>query len=99
MPLQCSESGKTRTDGAFADLREPVNWFEPYTAEAKLNPHVQATTHGNFRSIRGSSFGYYGKPLRVTDREFNNPVYGGYIYIGFRVALPEVGMRKLMAVE
>jgi methylthioribose-1-phosphate isomerase len=33
----------------------------------------------------------------VTDREYNHPVYGGYIYIGFRVALPGAGMRALAA--
>lgn len=41
-----------------------------------------------FRSIRGGSFGYYGSSHRVCDREFNNPGYAGYIYIGFRVAKP-----------
>ena len=39
-----------------------------------------------FRSIRGGSFGYYGRSHRCCDREFNGPGYPGYIYIGFRVA-------------
>ena len=43
----------------------------------------------DFRAIRGGSFGYYGMSQRVCDREFNNPRYQGYIYIGFRVAKPE----------
>ncbi len=41
-----------------------------------------------YRSIRGGSWGYYGKSQRVRDREFNNPGYPGYIYLGFRVVLP-----------
>ncbi len=69
------------------------DWLQPYTAEAKTNPHVQ--TESPYRAIRGSSFGYYGAPVRVSDREYNNPNYGGYVYIGFRVVLPEKGMRKL----
>ncbi len=67
--------------------------FHLYTAEPKTDPLQWEKS--NYRSIRGSSFGYYGKPLRVTDREFNNPAYGGYIYIGFRVALPEAGWKKI----
>ncbi|MGI6494896.1 MAG: endo-1,3-alpha-glucanase family glycosylhydrolase [Kiritimatiellia bacterium] len=41
-----------------------------------------------FVSIRGGSFGYYGHTHTATQREFNSPVYGGYIYIGFRVVRP-----------
>jgi formylglycine-generating enzyme required for sulfatase activity len=47
------------------------------------------------RVIRGGSWGYYNHSQRNTDREFNNPGYGGYIYIGFRVALSAKGLRKL----
>ncbi len=72
------------------------DWLQPYTAEPKTNPHVWDPP-SPYRSIRGSSFGYYGRPLRVTDREFNHPVYGGYIYIGLRIALPEAGMRLLQS--
>ena len=43
----------------------------------------------NFKSIRGGSFGYYGMSQRCCDREFNNPGYRGYIYIGFRVVKPQ----------
>jgi len=71
------------------------DWFQPYTGESKTDPHVWDAP-SRYRSIRGSSFGYYGKPLHVSDREFQNPNYGGYIYIGFRVVLPENGMRKLL---
>lgn len=48
-----------------------------------------------YRSIRGGSWGYYGMTQRTKDREFNNPGYPGYIYIGFRLALPEAGIKKL----
>lgn len=47
-----------------------------------------------YRSIRGSSFGYYNSDAENTAREFNHPGYPGYIYIGFRVALPEAGLKK-----
>ena len=42
----------------------------------------------NYRSIRGGGFGYYGISHRCCDREYNNPGYPGYVYIGFRVARP-----------
>ena len=34
---------------------------------------------------------------RAADREYNNPNYPGYIYLGFRVAVSEAGYRKLQA--
>jgi len=36
-----------------------------------------------------------GYSQRAKDREFNSPVYPGYIYLGFRISLPEAGWRKL----
>jgi formylglycine-generating enzyme required for sulfatase activity len=51
------------------------------------------------QSIRGGSWGYYNHSQRVTDREYNNAGYGGYIYIGFRVALGEKGFEKLASAE
>jgi len=47
------------------------------------------------RSIRGSSFGYYNSQLVNTAREFNNPGYPGYVYIGLRLALPMTGYQKI----
>ncbi len=47
------------------------------------------------RSIRGSSFGYYNSQLVNTAREFNNPGYPGYVYIGLRLALPMAGYQKI----
>jgi len=47
------------------------------------------------RTIRGGSWGYYNHSQRNRDREFNSGGYGGYIYLGFRVALPKAGIEKL----
>jgi len=62
------------------------DWFQPYSSDAQTDPCNQ--TPGNYRSIRGGSWDYYGYSQRCTDREFNNPNYPGYIYLGFRVVLP-----------
>lgn len=70
-----------------------ADWFNPYTADAQTDPLGQ--TPGNYRSIRGGSWGYYNFGQRVADREYNNPNYPGYIYLGFRVSLPEAGWKKL----
>jgi glucan endo-1,3-alpha-glucosidase len=71
------------------------DWLQPYAAEQQTDPHVWDRP-SPYRAIRGSSWGYFGRPLRVTDREFNHPGYPGYIYIGFRVVLPEAGRKKLI---
>jgi formylglycine-generating enzyme required for sulfatase activity len=69
------------------------DWLEPYTDKSVREP--VGRTPGNYRSIRGSSRGYYGHPAEVVDREYNNPNYPGYVYIGLRVVLPEPGWRKV----
>ena len=69
------------------------DWFQPYESEASTDPLVQEES--NYRTIRGSSWGYYGCPVEVHDREYNNPKYPGYVYIGLRVVLPEPGWKKL----
>ncbi len=69
------------------------DWLHPYPAEAQTAPCNQ--TPGNYRAIRGGSWGYYNLSQRCADREFNNPGYGGYIYIGLRVAISEAGLSKL----
>jgi glucan endo-1,3-alpha-glucosidase len=53
------------------------------------------TGEAHHRAIRGGSWGYYNGSQRCRDREFNNAGYGGYIYIGFRVAIPAAGAAKL----
>jgi glucan endo-1,3-alpha-glucosidase len=92
-------AGRSR-DGVMDLAGNVCEWtndlFHRYAKQPQANPHVWQPP-GPHRSIRGSSFGYYGTPVRVTDREFNSPVYGGYIYIGFRVALPDAGVRRLLA--
>jgi formylglycine-generating enzyme required for sulfatase activity len=69
------------------------DWFNPYAAAEQRDPVNGSPS--NFRAIRGGSWGYYGGTQRAKAREFNNPNYPGYIYIGFRVALPEAGYKKL----
>jgi len=69
------------------------DYYNHYPAEAQTDPHC--TIKGTHAVIRGGSWGYYGYSQRCADREFNNPGYGGYIYVGFRVALPEAGWKKI----
>ena len=69
------------------------DWLEPYSAGPAKDPIGR--TPGNYRSIRGSSWGYYGYPVEAVDREYNNPNYPGYIYIGLRIVLPEAGWKKV----
>jgi hypothetical protein len=65
----------------------------PYPADAQANPCNQ--TLGNYRSIRGGSWSWYGWSQRATDREFNSPGYPGHAYHGFRVVLSEAGRNRL----
>lgn len=62
------------------------DWYQPYTAAAKTDPIETRESHS--RVLRGGSWGYYGHSQRTRDREFNSPGYPGYVFIGFRVALP-----------
>ncbi|MFP4029290.1 MAG: endo-1,3-alpha-glucanase family glycosylhydrolase [Candidatus Brocadiia bacterium] len=69
------------------------NWLQPYTKDSAKDPCGDKP--GNYRAIRGSSWGYYGYPAEVHDREYNNPKYPGYVYIGLRVVLPQKGWNKM----
>ena len=69
--------------------------FQPYAKAEQADPVREEPS--NYRVIRGGSWGYYGVSQRTTDREFNNPKYPGYIYLGFRVAVPEAGYKALKA--
>lgn len=59
------------------------DWYQPYPAEAQTDPCN--LTKGEHRVVRGGSWGYYNFSQRSADREFQNPNYPGYVYIGFRV--------------
>ncbi len=73
------------------------DWYQLYTGAAATDPLETRESHS--RAMRGGSWGYYGFSQRCADREFNSPVYPGYIYVGFRVALPEAGQVKLLLFE
>gem|GEM_PF-748233 len=67
-------------------------WY-PYPSEAQTDPCNQ--TPGNFRVIRGGSWGWYGTSQRCSDREFNSQNYPGHAYYGFRVAISDAGWKKI----
>lgn len=96
MTVGAYPAGASR-DGVMDLVGNVAEWcsdgFQYYTPEAKSNPCPQ--TPSPYRSIRGSTWDYYGWPPEVFDREFNHPGYPGYIYIGLRVVVPEAGMKKL----
>ncbi len=84
-------------DGIMDLAGNVVEWcsdlYHPdYPAET-VNPLDERPSP--YRSIRGGSWGYYARSQRTGDREFNSPAYPGYIYLGFRVVLPEAGLKKL----
>lgn len=74
-----------------------TDWYNPYPPTAQQDPC--SLTPSAYRVLRGGSFGYYNGSQRSADREFNTQVYGGYIYTGFRVALPKASYEKLAAKE
>lgn len=70
------------------------DYYNPVRRVSSEDP-LDLNVNPRFRSIRGGSWGYYGSGQRNCDREFNNPGYPGYIYLGFRVAIPEKGYNAL----
>lgn len=69
------------------------DYYNPYSTNPQVDPcSLKKSYH---RAIRGGSWGYYNYSQRCSDREFNNAGYSGYIYIGFRIVLPESGIKKL----
>ena len=92
-PAGASRDGAMDLAGNVAEWCS--DWFQYYTKEPKTDPCQQSPSP--YRSIRGSSWDYYGCPIEAADREFNNPKYPGYIYLGLRVVLPEAGWKKLNA--
>ncbi len=107
LPFRSEEASGTIVVGSFPagasrdgvmDLAGNVSewcsdWLNPYAPDAQTDPVSQVPA--NHRAIRGGSWGYYGLSQRAKDREFNNPNYPGYIYVGFRVVLPEASYPKL----
>ena len=69
------------------------DWYQLYTSDEKTDPLETRESHS--RVLRGGSWGYYGCSQRAKDREFNSQTYPGYIYVGFRVAIPDAGWCKL----
>lgn len=65
----------------------------PYEPGEATDPVAQAWSR--YRAIRGGSWGYYNLSQRSADREYNSQGYPGYVYIGFRIALPEAGRLNL----
>lgn len=106
-PQTSSEGGGTTVAGSFPagasrdgvmDLAGNVgewcsDWYAPYAAGEQRDPCNQVP--GNYRSIRGGSWGWYGWDQRGANREFNSQGYPGHCYYGFRVALSAAGCRKL----
>ncbi len=70
-----------------------ADYYGLYGAEKQTDPCCQTRSH--HRVIRGGSWGYYNMSQRCQDREFNNPGYPGYIYLGLRVAISGKGLEKL----
>lgn len=90
-PLGASRDGVMDLAGNVAEWC--TDTYRDYQPGDTANPISQAESP--YRAIRGGSWGYYNHSQRTRDREFNNANYGGYIYLGFRVALPQSGLEKL----
>ncbi len=69
------------------------DWYAPYSTQEQADPC--GATPGNYRCIRGGTWGWYGWSQRTTDREFNNPGYPGHCYYGFRLAVSAAGAKQL----
>ncbi len=89
-------SGASR-DGVMDLAGNVSEWcndtFRDYVPGDATDP--LSTQTSPYRAIRGGSWGYYNHSQRVRDREYNSPGFGGYIYIGFRVAINADGLAQL----
>jgi formylglycine-generating enzyme required for sulfatase activity len=92
-PAGASRDGVLDLDGNVAEWC--TDWYAPYTAADQTDPCQKQP--GNYRVIRGGSWGWYACSQRSTDREFNSPDYPGHAYYGFRLAIVEAGWRNLSA--
>ncbi len=82
-------------DGAMDMAGNVTEWCSDVYRDYPREGASPDATPPIYRVLRGGSWGYYNYSQRNRDREFNSPGYGGYIYIGFRVALGEEGFQKL----
>ena len=96
MPVGSYEKGASR-DGVMDMAGNVSEWcsdaYAPYARVVTSDPINEQGDR--YKVIRGGSWGYYNYSQRVTDREFNTPVYPGFIYVGMRVALPQSGWNKV----
>jgi len=90
-PAGASRDGVMDLSGNAAEWCS--DYYGLYGADEQTDPMCR--TQGTHCVIRGGSWGYYGWSQRAADREFNNPGYGGYIYVGFRLAISEPGRKRL----
>ncbi len=74
-----------------------ADWYRYYPEGDATDPVQTEPSHSLV--LRGGSWGHYGYTQRARAREYNSQGYPGYIYVGFRIALPEAGLRKLVPVE
>jgi len=93
-PVGSYPQGASR-DGVLDLAGNVTEWCDDLYRPYGITPEEEAARPRIYRSIRGGSWGYYNYRQRNHDREFNNPGYPGYVYLGFRVALPEAGLKKL----
>lgn len=80
-------------DGVFDLAGNVAEWCDD-----RFYPDNLPGTHpvvSPYRSIRGGSWGYYNSDGDNTAREYNHPGYGGYMYLGFRVAIGRDGLEIL----
>lgn len=90
-PASASRDGVMDLAGNVAEWC--ADTYRDYPAGAVTDP--VGNLPSPHRAIRGGSWGYYNHSQRVRDREFNNAGFGGYIYIGFRVAIGTEGQAQL----
>ena len=93
-PIGASRDGIMDLAGNVAEWCS--DYYNPYEASEQKDPCDQRPSP--HRVIRGGSWGYYNFSQRCKDREFNNPGYPGYIYLGFRIAISADGYREMRGI-
>lgn len=94
VPIGSYPLGASR-DGVMDLAGNVAEWCSDFYRKYPESATATDTDQSNiYRSIRGGSWGYYNLSQRVSDREFNRPEYGGYVYIGFRIARSDTSNAK-----